>query len=169
MRRAAKCASGRSKGHWIASPGRRIVPPGRVEGGFVPGAIRFLRSESALTHSLTLQAAYHSDAITVSHVSHVSQWCHHTSSSYFSFHLPPAPCSTTVWDQNKPIYRRIKQTNSVGDILLSPVTTLPELLFVLTMTYHKAYDVPPFIELILNHIMSIFHYEQKRHESTNMK
>ena len=53
---------------------------------------------------------------------------------------------------------------------MSPVTTLPELLFVLTMTYHKAYDVPPFIELILNHIMSmIFHYEQKRHESTNMK
>ena len=46
----------------------------RGRGGFVPGAIRFLRSESALTHSHT-----------------VSQWCHHMSCWYFSFLVAQQP------------------------------------------------------------------------------
>ena len=68
MRRAAKCARGRSKGHWIASPGRRIVPPGRVERGICPrgNSISPVRER---THSLCRRR------ITVILW---CQWCHHS-------------------------------------------------------------------------------------------
>ena len=58
----------------------------RGRGGFVPGAIRFLRSESALTHWHTVHTCTLAHLLTGTQC--VSQWCHHISCWYFSSHLP---------------------------------------------------------------------------------